>query len=303
MTSLWSGLVAVAAIASTVVVDAALDASKFVPADMNDPMVNKTAQAFLDEYAMFMGDVFAVVPEKKILHTLVYEHPIEIDEADDVEYLQGYTYKLNVLFKLTWDSPSFRQAPYVTVGQCIYACMRIDPLDRESDFSCEGKQFGQVDRVDQPVATIDVPRTTNFIHRFLHHTYDDAEIKFTAYETQDDSGDAMDDAVEYFQFQVDDEPIKCEAVVSRKGLPSQEAMLYFDDACFQAKYKGLSLAEFEQRRRADMAVAMSGFLVLGSAIAALVVFRRQIFTTADVPIRPLWRAFTPSDRHVENFLD
>ncbi|KAF0688210.1 Aste57867_20080 [Aphanomyces stellatus] len=290
-------LVFIAALAALAMADTptdvdtdAMDATmsaKFVLANESDPVVNKTAEAFATEYAAFLSDVFAVVSEKTILQTLVYQHPLLLnaaaakddDEADDDDpiYVDGVTYKLDVLFKLNWDSTSFRKTPYVTVARCIYDCV-TDPYT--GDIECEGKSFREYDRHEVALSPAKAKAATAFINRYLHHTYDNVEWQLTAYETQDGKANAGD-LVEYFQFQVDQEPVKCEAVIysNQTTAPPTRKMLYFDDACLKAQYHGLSLSEFERRQRVDVAVLMAGLLVAAAGISVIVAFRNRIFAS------------------------
>ncbi|RHY01399.1 hypothetical protein DYB34_001934 [Aphanomyces astaci] len=249
-----------------------LDDAFFVPADLSDPVVNKTAEAFVDEYALFLSDVFAVVPERTVLETLVYKHPLAIRDNDggDLVYEPGFTYKLLVMFKVQWDSPGFRATPFVTVAECIYVCVE----GADGNMSCEGKQFSQVDRHDLGVHAPGGALALSYIKYSLTHAYDNARMTLTAYETQDDV-----DLVEYVQFQVEDEPVKCEGVIyTRRRTVGVEPkkLLYFDDACIQAKYNGLSLDAFEHRQRTDIGVFLVGLALAASVIAGAVVYRRRI---------------------------
>ncbi|RHY27826.1 hypothetical protein DYB32_006504 [Aphanomyces invadans] len=251
-----------------------LDEEFFVPADVTDPVVNRTAEAFVNEYALFLSDVFAVVPERTVLETLVYKHPLAIRNNDDDElvYEPGFTYKLLVLFKLQWDSPGFRTTPFVSVGECIYACVE----GTDGNLSCEGKQFSQVERKDVGVDAPGAPRALEFVKSSLNHEYDNARMTLTAYETQDDV-----DLVEYVQFQVENEPVKCEAAIytrRRTAGAATKKVVYFDDACIKATYNGLNLDTFEHIQRTDVGIFLIGIALAAAVVATIVVYRRQLLT-------------------------
>ncbi|OQS00408.1 hypothetical protein ACHHYP_03622 [Achlya hypogyna] len=262
----------------------------FSPVDPTDPFVVAASAKFMETYDRFLSDVFAIVSSKTILNAQVFKHPVELPDALDIDepiYMAGATYKLNVLLELQFDTPEFKGDPYVTVANCIFVCTN----DTAGSVDCSGRTFEQFRRTEEPIESIKMAPVRSFLNEALGHKYDDALFEMTAYEVQHDSIEG--DVVEYYRFKAEGEPVECEFAAYRKASTGARSMLYFDDKCIDAKYKGLSLDQIERDERLHMALLLGTFGLVATIAIGAAIYRRAVATKSRGTYRHV--RFQPSE--------
>ncbi|KAF0688209.1 Aste57867_20079 [Aphanomyces stellatus] len=250
----------------------------FAPASPSDPFVQMTATNFVDDYQTKLAFHFATIETNRIVTAEIATHNVSLEEVafepetgviaiQDDAMSKGYTYRVNLLLALHFNSKHFGGTKYFTVASADYTC-KNDTLVGEK---CEPESFLQ-----NPRRTESVDAIPSYVRAIMNDTiYHGLPFNFTAYETQELTTHGDPDAkMHYAAFKVDDEPVPCMASIYFDGKKAH--VLHYNTDCMTVHYDA-ALWRASARNDYLKVVGISAAVV--TILAALgVFFGRRLLT-------------------------
>ncbi|CAK4081959.1 unnamed protein product [Aphanomyces euteiches] len=257
---------------------------KFIAVSPNDPFVQSTATAFVQDYQTKLNFHFATIETNRIVTAEIATHNVTLDDIQfepetglaaaipDVPST-GYTYRVNLLLALHFNSKHFGGTSYHTVASADYTCKNDTILGE----NCEAQSFLQNER--QVHAVDAVP---SFLLDVLNQTlYHNIPVRFTAYETQLLTTHSKG-KMHFAAFTIHDEPVQCSASIYHDGVEAH--VLHYNTDCLTTEYDDSILWNASTRTGTWKAWGVGGIIVTVLAVIGVVVGRRSK-STASPPHR------------------